>query len=206
MVPLARLGDWRPPASVLHAVHAVSGACSMPCVSRACAARFWFATCYAPSRCAASLCGCIAASPLPCFHPLAPMCREKTLPTCPCARAGTAMGGMHTFATAVEMLQTSYKKMNPFCIPFAISNMGECGGWVPLSACASILGAVQSLAMSCLPQPCSCRQPADTPRCRLPLPPARLPGGAMLAMDLGFMGPNYPISTACATGNYCILR
>ncbi|KAL4457346.1 hypothetical protein ABPG75_012211 [Micractinium tetrahymenae] len=27
----------------------------------------------------------------------------------------------------------------------------------------------------------------------------------MLAMDLGFMGPNYPISTACATGNYCIL-
>ena len=36
------------------------------------------------------------------------------------------MGGMHTFATAVEMLQTSYRKMNPFCIPFAISNMGEC--------------------------------------------------------------------------------
>ncbi|PSC74659.1 3-oxoacyl-[acyl-carrier] synthase chloroplastic isoform B [Micractinium conductrix] len=66
---------------------------------------------------------------------------------------GTAMGGMQTFATAVEALQTGYKKMNPFCIPFAISNMG----------------------------------------------------GAMLAMDIGFMGPNYPISTACATGNYCIL-
>jgi 3-oxoacyl-[acyl-carrier-protein] synthase II len=42
--------------------------------------------------------------------------------------------------------------MNPFCIPFAINNMG----------------------------------------------------GAMLAMDVGFMGPNYSISTACATGNYCI--
>lgn len=27
-------------------------------------------------------------------------------------------------------------------------------------------------------------------------------GGAMLAMDLGFMGPNYSISTACATSNY----
>ena len=67
---------------------------------------------------------------------------------------GTAMGGMNTFATAVEALETSgYRKMNPFCIPFAISNMG----------------------------------------------------GAMLAMDLGFMGPNYSISTACATGNYCIL-
>lgn len=39
--------------------------------------------------------------------------------------AGTAMGGMATFATAVESLCTSYKKMNPFCIPFAIQNMGE---------------------------------------------------------------------------------
>lgn len=47
-----------------------------------------------------------------------------------------------------------FKKMNPFCIPFAINNMG----------------------------------------------------GALLAMDIGFMGPNYSISTACATGNYCILR
>lgn len=44
--------------------------------------------------------------------------------------------------------------MNPFCIPFAITNMG----------------------------------------------------GAMLAMDIGFMGPNYSISTACATGNYCIMK
>ena len=47
-----------------------------------------------------------------------------------------------------------FKRMNPFCIPFAITNMP----------------------------------------------------GAILAMDLGFMGPNYSISTACATGNYCILR
>ncbi len=29
-------------------------------------------------------------------------------------------------------------------------------------------------------------------------------GGALLAMDLGFMGPNYSISTACATANYSI--
>lgn len=47
---------------------------------------------------------------------------------------------------------TGYRKMNPFCIPFAITNMS----------------------------------------------------GALLAMDLGFMGPNYAINTACATGNYCI--
>lgn len=30
-------------------------------------------------------------------------------------------------------------------------------------------------------------------------------GGALLAIDLGFTGPNYSISTACATSNYCIL-
>lgn len=30
-------------------------------------------------------------------------------------------------------------------------------------------------------------------------------GGALLGIDLGFMGPNYSISTACATSNYCIV-
>jgi 3-oxoacyl-[acyl-carrier-protein] synthase II len=30
-------------------------------------------------------------------------------------------------------------------------------------------------------------------------------GSALLAIDLGFMGPNYSISTACATSNYCII-
>ncbi len=30
-------------------------------------------------------------------------------------------------------------------------------------------------------------------------------GGALLSMDLGFTGPNYSISTACATANYCIV-
>ncbi|XP_047075480.1 3-oxoacyl-[acyl-carrier-protein] synthase I, chloroplastic-like [Lolium rigidum] len=28
-------------------------------------------------------------------------------------------------------------------------------------------------------------------------------GSALLGMDIGFMGPNYSISTACATSNYC---
>lgn len=66
---------------------------------------------------------------------------------------GSAFGGMQTFATAVEALELqSFRKMNPFCIPFAITNMS----------------------------------------------------GALLAMDIGFMGPNYAINTACATGNYCI--
>ena len=66
------------------------------------------------------------------------------------------MGGMQTFATAVEMLQTSYKKMNPFCIPFAISNMGECGaGWVLLSVfvssswCCTVQCSAESSAVHC---------------------------------------------------------
>ncbi|XP_004251704.1 3-oxoacyl-[acyl-carrier-protein] synthase II, chloroplastic-like isoform X1 [Solanum lycopersicum] len=66
---------------------------------------------------------------------------------------GSGMGGMKVFNDAVESLMTSYKKMNPFCIPFTSTNMGS----------------------------------------------------AMLAMDLGWMGPTYSISTACATSNFCIL-
>ena len=39
---------------------------------------------------------------------------------------GSAMGGMHSFSTATEALHTqSHRKMNPFCIPFAITNMGS---------------------------------------------------------------------------------
>ena len=68
---------------------------------------------------------------------------------------GSALGGMQTFATATENLVTiGHRKMNPFCIPFAITNMGS----------------------------------------------------ALTAMDIGFMGPNYSIASACATGNFCILN
>ena len=77
---------------------------------------------------------------------------------------GSAMGGLHSFTTATENCVKEFngddpswighKKMNPFCIPFAITNMGS----------------------------------------------------ALTAMDLGFMGPNYSISSACASGNFCILN
>ncbi|XP_010318480.2 3-oxoacyl-[acyl-carrier-protein] synthase II, chloroplastic-like [Solanum lycopersicum] len=66
---------------------------------------------------------------------------------------GSALGGMKVFHDGIEALQVSYKKLNPFCVPFATSNMGA----------------------------------------------------AMLAIDLGWMGPSYSISTACATSNFCIL-
>jgi 3-oxoacyl-[acyl-carrier-protein] synthase II len=67
---------------------------------------------------------------------------------------GSALGGFKVISDSIEALRISYRKMNPFCIPFATTNMGS----------------------------------------------------AMLAMDLGWMGPNYSISTACATSNYCILN
>ncbi|XP_043811951.1 3-oxoacyl-[acyl-carrier-protein] synthase II, chloroplastic isoform X3 [Manihot esculenta] len=67
---------------------------------------------------------------------------------------GSALGGMKIFNDAIEALRVSYKKMNPFCVPFATTNVGS----------------------------------------------------AILAMDLGWMGPNYSISSACATSNFCILN
>ncbi|XP_072980886.1 3-oxoacyl-[acyl-carrier-protein] synthase II, chloroplastic-like [Typha angustifolia] len=67
---------------------------------------------------------------------------------------GSAMGGMKVFNDAIEALRVSYKKINPFCVPFTTTNMGS----------------------------------------------------AILAIDLGWMGPNYSISTACATSNFCILN
>ncbi|XP_065866562.1 3-oxoacyl-[acyl-carrier-protein] synthase II, chloroplastic-like [Euphorbia lathyris] len=67
---------------------------------------------------------------------------------------GSALGGINIFSNGAEALRVSYKKMNPFCVPFATTNVGS----------------------------------------------------AMLAMDLGWMGPNYSISSACATSNSCILN
>ncbi|PHU08233.1 3-oxoacyl-[acyl-carrier-protein] synthase II, chloroplastic [Capsicum chinense] len=38
---------------------------------------------------------------------------------------GSGMGGMKVFYDAVESLMISYKQMNPFCVPFATTNMGS---------------------------------------------------------------------------------
>ncbi|PNT61168.1 hypothetical protein BRADI_5g11060v3 [Brachypodium distachyon] len=65
---------------------------------------------------------------------------------------GTGMGGLSVFSNGVQnLIEKGYRKISPFFIPYAISNMGS----------------------------------------------------ALLATDVGFMGPNYSISTACATSNYC---
>ncbi|KAK8961184.1 hypothetical protein KSP40_PGU017081 [Platanthera guangdongensis] len=65
---------------------------------------------------------------------------------------GTGMGGLTVFSDGVQaLIDRGYRKITPFFIPYAITNMGS----------------------------------------------------ALLAMDIGFMGANYSISTACATSNYC---
>jgi 3-oxoacyl-[acyl-carrier-protein] synthase II len=65
--------------------------------------------------------------------------------------AGSGMGGLTVFQDGVKALVAKGpKKITPFFIPYAITNMG----------------------------------------------------GALLAIEKGFMGPNYSISTACATANY----
>lgn len=65
---------------------------------------------------------------------------------------GSGMGGLTVFSDGVEnLVNKGHKKISPFFIPYAITNMGS----------------------------------------------------ALLAIELGLMGPNYSISTACATANYC---
>jgi len=67
---------------------------------------------------------------------------------------GSGMGGLGVFQDGVKnLVEKGYKKISPFFIPYAITNMG----------------------------------------------------GALLAIDTGFMGPNYSISTACATANYAFV-
>lgn len=61
---------------------------------------------------------------------------------------GSGMGGLTVFQDGVKnLVEKGFKKITPFFIPYAITNMG----------------------------------------------------GALVGIETGFMGPNYSISTACAT-------
>jgi hypothetical protein len=100
-----------------------------------------------PLYCLLAACATVAAVAVRLLH----HCVQLVLLLYRCCTARIACTAViaHTGCVAAG---AGYRKMNPFCIPFAITNMS----------------------------------------------------GALLAMDLGFMGPNYAINTACATGNYCI--
>ena len=91
------------------------------------------------------------------------------------ALIGSAMGGMHSFAGAVEAMTTQgHRKMNPFCIPFAITNMG--GALAAMDIGFMVRRAPPRLAALC----------------------------QSLTALLCAQGPNYSISSACASGNFCI--
>jgi 3-oxoacyl-[acyl-carrier-protein] synthase II len=65
---------------------------------------------------------------------------------------GTTMDGLTVFSNGVQaLIEKGHRKITPFFIPYAITNMGS----------------------------------------------------ALLAIELSFIGPNYSISTAYATSNYC---
>ena len=67
---------------------------------------------------------------------------------------GSGMGGLTVFQDGVKnLMEKGVKKISPFFIPYAITNMG----------------------------------------------------GALVGIETGFMGPNYSISTACATANYAFV-
>ncbi|KAJ6435222.1 hypothetical protein OIU84_000430 [Salix udensis] len=53
---------------------------------------------------------------------------------------GSAMGGMKVFNDAIEALRISYKKMNPFCVPFATTNMGSAMLGMDLCGMLEMLG------------------------------------------------------------------
>lgn len=71
----------------------------------------------------------------------------------------------------------------------------QCGIRLVVSACVrSLTPCLLGMNKLCPALPCSA------------CPPTCLPaGGALLAIDQGFMGPNYSISTACATANYAFV-
>ncbi|CAI9269465.1 unnamed protein product [Lactuca saligna] len=65
---------------------------------------------------------------------------------------GSGLGGATVLYQGLEtLMESGYKKISPFLVPYTLSNMGS----------------------------------------------------ALLAVHLGFMGPNYSISAACATSNFC---
>ena len=144
---------------------------------------------------------------------------------------GTAMGGMQTFATAVEDLTLKVfilvlpvrmrlvptrllKHREPPASAAAVQRKIGPSWWQAVSwQLSSVLhrGSCEIAVIwsLCLLSAAQCEKSVQghrrmNPFC-IPFAITNM-SGALLAMDLGFMGPNYSISTACATGNYCILR
>lgn len=90
------------------------------------------------------------------MHPACSRACRAPLPSLSSALSFTLLATVMPFgaiAGVKNLVEKGYKKISPFFIPYAITNMG----------------------------------------------------GALLAIETGFMGPNYSISTACATANYAFV-
>lgn len=85
------------------------------------------------------------------------------------------------FHDGIEALQVSYKKLNPFCVPFATSNMGA--AMLAIDLVSYLLDEIKIWLKDCF----------------------SLFIQSWLKQLQGWMGPSYSISTACATSNFCIL-
>jgi 3-oxoacyl-[acyl-carrier-protein] synthase II len=101
------------------------------------------------------------------------------------------------FNDAIEALRVSYRKMNPFCVPFATTNMG------------SAMLAMDLVRFCIVFTTVFCGVPCWW--CCIFIFIISLDPYVIKVFELlvcfrqGWMGPNYSISTACATSNFCIL-
>jgi len=110
------------------------------------------------------------------------------------------------------LVEKGYKKITPFFIPYAITNMGASPSRFcitqrrpPAAHSCDLCGLLVYLprlaewaAHAGAAHPCG-------QTVMLAFLACFAAGGALLAIDQGFMGPNYSISTACATANYAFV-
>ena len=134
---------------------------------------------------------------------------------------GSGMGGLTVFQDGVKnMVEKSHKKISPFFIPYAITNMcaspatDDCAVGFACSYSRphkrrrhGPANGMAAVVMVCAGVHTACRTKASAMGTLLPPQPQMCAcrGSALVAIELGWMGPNYSISTACATANYAFV-
>ena len=107
------------------------------------------------------------------------------------------------FGNAIEALRVSHKKMNPFCVPFTTTNIGS--ALLAMDLVSSCRKLVYDTFLAHILKPINV---AESPNGTVfvYIKPINVDSLEYFNFQLqGWMGPNYSISTACATSNSCIL-
>ncbi len=96
----------------------------------------------------------------------------------------------------VNLVQKGFKKISPFFIPYAITNMG--GALLAIDQVRAAHAGTAGTGVLRASRDQAWRQEQSTTHdcCLLP---------CTTHSPQGFMGPNYSISTACATANYAFV-